>query len=376
MDPITPEQPPGQTPPFPPRTEVEPAQTPPPGPRPPLPPVKKPRPASFWIALVLFLLLGGSLLMNLGLMAVNVAGEVAPATGFYKESVVQGSGEDKIVWIEIRGLIMDPPKGALFAGPSVVKQTVKKLRQAAADPTVKAILLSVNSPGGGVTASDIICNEVRAAKKQGKKVIVHMGDLCASGGYYVSAPADHIVASPTTVTGSIGVILNTMDASVLLEEKLGIKQKPVKSGPHKDILSISRPMAPEERKILQNVVDDLYNRFVQVVREGRKGKAKFPKELAGVRKLADGRVFSGTQALKVGLVDEVGFLADAIEAAKKVASLDAAKVVRYKREPSLMDVLSGDMEGRVNVNAGVQVDAQGLYDSLIPRFEYRWVPGR
>jgi protease-4 len=294
------------------------------------------------------------------------------------EEVVSAGGAGKIAQIELNGIIM-PQQISLF-GPSVnmVDRIKMQLRQAASDDDVVGVLLVVDSPGGGVTASDELWNEVKKVRSK-KKVIVHMGDLCASGGYYVSAPADHIVASPTSVTGSIGVIMSLMDMSVLMQEKLGIKENNIKSGPFKDIGSLGRPMSPEERAIMQGVVDDMYGRFVKIVAEGRAGKGPIPAEANAaedaVRVIADGRIYTATQALANGLADEIGYLEDAQKAARKICGWSDAEIIRYRRKLSFMDILSGEVEGKLNVNTGVQVDAGGVIPSG-PQFLYLWSPGQ
>jgi protease-4 len=295
------------------------------------------------------------------------------------EEVVSAGGTSKIAQIDLSGIIL-PQQMSLF-GPSVnmVERVKAQLRQAASDASVVAVLLVVDSPGGGVTASDELWNEVKKVKAKKKKVIVHMGNLCASGGYYVSAPADHLVASPTTVTGSIGVIMSLMDMSVLMQEKLGIKENNIKSGPFKDIGSMGRPMKPEERAIMQAVVDDMYDRFVKIVAEGRSGKGTIPAEAKAaedaVRTIADGRIYTATQALANGLVDEIGYLEDAQKAARKLCGVSDAEIIRYRRKLSFMDIFSGEAEGKLNLNTGVQVDTSRLLPTG-PQFLYLWSPGQ
>ncbi|MCZ7643816.1 MAG: signal peptide peptidase SppA [Planctomycetota bacterium] len=295
---------------------------------------------------------------------------------------IEGSGPDKIALIEVHGVILDIPQGGLFGGgPSLVRSVQRQLRQAAADPAVRAVLLSVDSPGGGVTDSDLLYNEVKKVRAAGKLVVVHAGDLCASGGYYLSAPADSIVAAPTCVTGSIGVIMNHLKLKGLYE-KIGVEETPIKSGPHKDILSSARDMTPEEQAILQGVIDQMYDRFVTIVAEGRAGRGPLPAgpEVSkdAVKKLADGRIYTGEQAVANGLADKVGYLEDALAEAKRLAGLSEAKLICYRRPPSLMEALSGQARGgagpAVNINQGVQIDAGALLQQYIPRFEYRWAP--
>lgn len=339
---------------------------------------KKPgKPLSFWIALILFFGLGLSFLMNLVLLAFQGASSgLSDGTARkYHEERVDGSGRDKIAVIEVNGVIMDYGGGFMSPGNSVVRRTVELLRQASEDASVKAIVLSVDSPGGGVTASDLIYHEVLKAKQAGKKIVVHMGDLCASGGYYISAPADRIVASPTTITGSIGVIMSHLDYHELMEKTLLIKQEPIKSGPHKDILSPARAMTAEERQILQGLIDSMYKRFVDLVIDGRKGHANFPADRDAVVKIADGRVYTGEEAVKLGLADATGYLEDAYQEAVKAANLSDYRIIKYTRQPTLLDVLGGNVESKVNINAGVQIDAGRLLQDLTPRLEYRWSPG-
>lgn len=357
-------------------------------PLPPLPPyphaasgARKKIPISFWVALILLLLLGCSFLLNLGLLAYYGSGQQASAGTFYEEQHVEGQGDDKIALIEVSGVIMDEPEGWPFAGgDSLVQRTLKQLRQAAKDPNVKAVVLAVNSPGGGVTASDVIYHEVLKTKEAGKKIVVHMGDLCASGGYYISAPADSIVASPTSITGSIGVIITHLDAHELMEEKLGLKETPIKSGKLKDILSPARSMTTEEQALLQALVDSMYERFVGIVAAGRLNHGTFKGALAQVKtevkKLADGSIFTGEQAVANGLADKAGYLEDAYQEARDLAGLSSATIIRYTQRAGLLKMLSGSSNGHVNINAGVQIETGSLLRGRTPRLEYRWAPGR
>jgi len=325
------------------------------------------------IGLVCF---AGLFVMLVG-MAISGGGATGSGTLSMHEEHVSGSGESKIAQIDVKGIIMSQ-QISLF-GPSVnmVERIKKQLRRATKDENVVAILLVVDSPGGGVTASDELWNEVKKAQEE-KPVIVHMGDLCASGGYYVSAPANHIMASPTSVTGSIGVIMSLMDLSSLMQDKLGVKENNITSGPYKDIGAMSRPMTDEERAILQAIVDDMYGRFVDIVAEGRAGHGPIPADKdeaqAVVRKIADGRIYTANQALENGLVDGIGYLEDAQKKAKELAGVSDAQIIRYRRQVSFMDVLAGNAEGGVNVNTGVQVDAGSFLET--PRLLYLWNPGR
>ena len=221
----------------------------------------------------------------------------------------------------------------LLGATSGSEAVIARLREAEKDPSVKALVLRVNSPGGSAAASQEIGEAVKRVKAAGKPVVVSMGDAAASGGYWISAGADKIVANPATMTGSIGVIMETMNL-VGLYGKVGVKREAIKSGPFKDIGSPSREMTPEERAILQGMINDIYEQFVRVVAEGR----KLPPDT--VRQYADGRVFTGSQAAKIGLVDELGDLNQAVKLAGKLAGIKGEPRVReIERRRTAFDVL-------------------------------------
>ena len=192
-------------------------------------------------------------------------------------------------------------------------KTIERLHAAADDASVKAVVLRIDSPGGGVGPSQEIHDEV-VKLVQSKPVVVSMGSLCASGGYYIAAPASRIFANPGTITGSIGVIMEFTNIQDLLD-KIGLKNRVVKSGKHKDIGSPVRPMSAEDEAILQSLIDDVHSQFVEAVAAGRK------LEVATVKPLADGRIFTGRQAQASGLVDELGNLESAIAAAAEMGGI-------------------------------------------------------
>jgi protease-4 len=343
-----------------------------------MPPQRRSR-AGTWILLSI---VGFGVLCFVGLFVfllaiASSAGDISGGgTLTMHEERLSGSGTNKIARIDINGIIL-PQQVSLFGSSiNMVARVKHQLRTATEDSNVVAILLAVDSPGGGVTASDELWNEVKKAQQE-KPVVVHMGNLCASGGYYVSAPAQHIVASPTSVTGSIGVIMSLLDLSSLMQDKLGVKENNITSGPYKDIGAMSRPMTKEERAILQSVVDDMFERFVDIVAEGRAGHGPIPADeeesIAAVLKIADGRIYTADQALENGLVDEIGYIEDAQEAAKKLAGVTEAQVIRYRRQLTFMDILAG-AKGGVNVNNGLQIDADSFLKT--PRFLYLWSPGK
>lgn len=216
------------------------------------------------------------------------------------------------------------------------KSTIDELKGHVKDKSIKAIVLRVNSPGGGVVPSQEIFDEIKKAVAT-KKVIVSMGSVAASGGYYISAPATKIIANPGTITGSIGVIMEVPNFKGLFD-KIGVKSEVIKSGKHKDMASVFRGIGDEERKIVQGVMDDVHEQFINAVAEGR----KMPVEQ--VREIADGRIFSGNQAKAAGLVDELGNLEFAIETAAKLAGIKGEpEVVSKKEKHALMELLKGEI---------------------------------
>ncbi len=231
---------------------------------------------------------------------------------------------DRIALIRIEGIIVDS------------KDTVEELKDYVKDPSVKAIILRIDSPGGAVAPSQEIYEEVKKAAAK-KKILVSMGSIAASGGYYIASPATKIIANPGTLTGSIGVIMEIPNIEGLLT-KLGIKTEVIKSGKHKDIASMFRGIKKEEREILQGVMDNVHEQFIKAVAEGRKML------IEDVKKIADGRVFTGEQALKLGLIDELGNLEDTIQTAAKLSGIKGEPVIISKKEKfSFIDLLKGRM---------------------------------
>ncbi|NLI29577.1 MAG: signal peptide peptidase SppA [Nitrospiraceae bacterium] len=222
-------------------------------------------------------------------------------------------------------------------GPLIeAKSTIDELKGYVKDKSIKAIVLRVNSPGGGVVPSQEIFDEVKKAVAT-KKVVVSMGSVAASGGYYISAPASRIIANPGTITGSIGVIMEVPNFKGLFD-KIGVRSEVIKSGKHKDIASVFRGIGDEERKIVQGVMDDVHDQFIKAVAEGR----NMPVEQ--VRKIADGRIFSGNQAKQAGLVDDLGDLEYAIAQAAKMAGIKGEpEVVTKKEKHALMELLKGQV---------------------------------
>jgi protease-4 len=226
----------------------------------------------------------------------------------------------KVALIRIEGPILDS------------KSAVDEIKEYSKDNSIKAIILRIDSPGGAVAPSQEIYSEVKKAVAK-KKVVVSMGSIAASGGYYIASPATRIVANPGTLTGSIGVIMEIPNIEGLLN-KIGIKTEVIKSGKNKDIGSMFRGMKKEERELLQGLMDNVHEQFIKAVAEGRK------KKVEDVRQIADGRVFTGEQALSYGLVDELGTLEDATKVAAKFAGItDEPEVVSKKEKVSIFDIL-------------------------------------
>ena len=202
---------------------------------------------------------------------------------------------------------------------------VEELNDYAEDASVKAIVLRIDSPGGGVVVSQEIFNAVKSARKEGKKIVASMGTVAASGGYYVAAAADRIVANPGTLTGSIGVKMEFANVEKLLE-KIGVKGTVVKAGEYKDIGSPFRDMSAPEKKLLQDVIDDVHSQFIEAVAEGRNLRND------DVRAIADGRIFTGRQALALKLVDQLGDLAESIRVAGALAGIKGKPEVIEKKK--------------------------------------------
>lgn len=244
-----------------------------------------------------------------------------------REFTLSGSSSSKVLIIPIDGMISDQNDFSLIKeNPGMVEHVVAQLRIAEEDSRIKAVLLQVNSPGGLTTASDIIYNELMQFKERTKKpIVVSMLDFAASGGYMVSLPADLITAHPTTVTGSVGVIFMRPQVSGLMD-KLGLEMDITKSGKNKDMGSPFRHATPEEDKLFQNLIDQLNKRFVSLVQRHR----HLNKENLELVKSA--RVFIAEDALKVGLIDRVCYMDEAISECKKLANIpDSSRVVVYRR---------------------------------------------
>jgi protease-4 len=235
--------------------------------------------------------------------------------------------DDKVLLLAIDGVLSArADRGGWVSRPGTLVLVKDVLQRAEKDPSIRAVVLRIDSPGGSVTASDLIHAEIKAFKeKTGKKVVAACMGVAASGGYYVAMAGDRVLVHPTTVTGSIGVIGLFPDLAGL-SGKIGFDMRVVKSGGRKDMGSMWRPFSEEERGILQAMIDEMYERFLSVIVEGRPGL-----EADTIRRLADGRVYTAKQAVEYGLADEIGYLNDAFARAKELAGLTDAALVTYRR---------------------------------------------
>jgi protease-4 len=287
-----------------------------------------------------------------------------------RETVVSGEGRDKVLLIDVSRVITGEEREralGLSTEESTVARVEEELRRAREDRRVRAIVLRINSPGGSVTASDTLYREVRRFREETKRpVVAALMDVAASGGYYVAVAADRVVASPTTVTGSIGVVLVGLNFEGLMT-KLGVRDQTLKAGANKDLLSPLRAPTAAERAIVQAILDELHHRFIAVVRAHRPGLDE-----ADLDRIADGRIFTAGQACELGLVDEVGYLDDAIAAARRAAGVERARVVVYHRPDEYRENIysrAGPAATGDTVNVALRLPRDAG-----PRFMYLWAP--
>ncbi len=261
--------------------------------------------------------------------------------------------------IRISGPIMSGSSGSFGGGVAGAETIIELIQDADEDSSVRAIVLRIDSPGGGVVASDEIYHALQQVEKP---VVVSMGSMAASGGYYVAASADYIYATPHTLTGSIGVISEFVTAEELLDE-VGVEIVVITAGSMKDFGSPTRTMSEQERAYWQALLDETHEAFIAVVAEGR---AMDP---ADVRELADGRVYTGRQALELGLVDAIGYFEDAVRKAADLGGITGEpRVVEFAPEPGLLDLLSGAQTG-----PGMTIPIEALRELGYPSLEFRYL---
>jgi protease-4 len=289
-----------------------------------------------------------------------------------EEKIVEGEGDAKILLLDVTGIISEEKRrvSGVFENVSMIDELREALKKAESDKKIAALVIRINSPGGTVTASDILHHEIlRYKKKTGKRVVACLMDVAASGGYYVAMAADEVVAHPTTITGSIGVIAVKFNVQELFN-KIGVGQETIKSGDMKDILSPFRPSTPEEKKILQEIIDQLQGRFVEVVTAGRKDLDR-----PAILRLADGRIYTAQQALDNRLVDRVGYLDEAIEGVKSSLQLGKASVVVYYRPGSYKGTIYSSLNGGGSpVFNLISIEGENILSSQGVRFLYLWAP--
>jgi len=279
---------------------------------------------------------------------------------------------DKIAIIDIDGLLINRRKSGLMRmGDNPVSLFVEKLDKAAADRDVKAVVLRLNSPGGTVTASDIMHHSLQEFKrKTGKPVVACVLGLGCSGAYYLACGCDGIMAQPSSVTGSIGTVFQTFSVAGTMQ-KIGVKAITIKSGELKDLASPLHDLSDEERKILEGIIEELFQQFLTVVKEGR----KIIKEQK-LSELTDGRVFTAKEALQAGLIDRIGYLADGINWAKEMAGVEKTRVVIYHRPLGYKPNAYGSATSYAGgIGPLVNVKLPDWLTSSGPQFLYLWQPG-
>jgi protease IV len=313
------------------------------------------------VALILLVLLGFSVLGNLshfvrGFAPLNVSHATSVGPRLEEVSTEDNGAASKIAVIEVAGIITG--RSLDQSGYNMVDVIKAQLKRAEEDDKVRAVILKVDSPGGEVLASDEISRAVAdfQGKLHGKPVVCSMGNLAASGGYYVSAPCRWIVANDLTITGSIGVIMSTWNYRGLMD-KVGVSPVTFKSGKYKDMLSGSRPpdsITEEERAMVQSLINETYGKFTNVVAAGResareRNKSKGRALSESWPDYADGRILSGTEAYKLGFVDELGTFEDAVKRAKNIAGISKANLIEYQQRFDISDLfrLFGKSESKV-----------------------------
>ena len=308
--------------------------------------------------------------MRKGLIGCLVGGVATIVLGFFALVLIVGGLSEsfqmgpQIAHIDVEGIITSQMIGGLFGeADSMSERIVHDLKDASENENIAAIVLRINSPGGEVTASDKIFHAVEKAKAV-KPVVVYMDSVAASGGYYIACGANEIIANETTLTGSIGVIIQTLNYYELFE-KIGLEALVFKSGELKDSLSGARRMTPKEEVYVQGMVDQMYDKFLGIVAVGRGLEKDDLRE-----GIADGRVMSGVDALDEKLVDATGYLEDAYDRARELGSSPDAGVFRYRRDGGMMGMLGAAMRGRLQAAQGdagrVEVD---ISDRILPRLQ-------
>lgn len=312
------------------------------------------------------------LLISIVFLTGCVAGLTPPGLSSLQEKVLEGRGKNKILVIEISGAIFDKEKKNFLGNvtqPRLTSRVREELDKAREDKNIKAVILRINSPGGAVTPCDMIYHEITKFKKEtGVYVLAQFLSVSASGGYYIGLSADEIMAHPTTVTGAVGVISLSTDLTGLME-KIGVKSRTFKSGDKKDVGSPFRAMTKEDRAIYQSLIDELFDRFAAVLMESRPS-------LTGdsFKVITDGRILTAKQALKLGAIDSIGYMDDAIIAVKKGAKIKDATVITYGRSGSYKTNIFSKSDLNIEANLNLLNIESGLGSGNSSPFMYMWLP--
>jgi protease-4 len=310
------------------------------------------------------LLLAGCAGMNVSLL---------PETKPLEEQVLEGEGKSKILLIDLDGLISfkEEKESLMVKRPSKVAFFREALLKAKEDPDIAGVIMKINSPGGSCAASDTIYHEIISFKqKRNIPVYAFIMELGASGGYYIASAADRIIASPAAITGSIGVMAIKINIEGLLS-KIGVSDETYKSGPKKDFWLPFRPSTPEEKEMLQGIIDKLYARFVNVVYENRQKLLSMHE----VKILADGRILTASDALEAKLIDQVAYLDDTVSAMKKALNIEQAKVITYIRPKTFKSNIYSEMPPQVpSVINLISINAEEISFLSGVQFMYLWNP--
>lgn len=283
--------------------------------------------------------------------------------------LLKSPAKEKVLVIDLEGMIGPLGQdGILNREGDVLSRVYARLQRAAEDSLIRGVILRLDTPGGDVTLSDILYREIQKFKKTtGLPVVALMMGVAASGGYYVASSCEAIVAHPSTITGSIGVISIFPDMEGLLS-KVGIKMQVIKSGDLKDAGSPFRDLSEKEQRIFQEIIDELYERFLEVIHERRKDALS----LEEIRNLADGRIYTAVQALKLKLVDEVGYIDDALARVLALAKIPAARVIAYTYYPKRQtNLYAAKLE---NTSLFEQKSLADVLPTLRSGFYYLWLP--
>jgi protease-4 len=312
-----------------------------------------------------------SVLVLFGCAGMNVS--LLPETKPLEEQVLEGTGKPKILLIDIDGLISfkEERVSLIIKGPSKVAFFREALLKAQKDWDVSGVIIRINSPGGSVAASDTIYHEIMSFRqKRNIPVYAFFMELGASGGYFIASAADRIIASPTAVTGSIGVIATKINIDGLLS-KIGVSDETYKSGPKKDFWLPFRPSTPEEKKMLQDIIDKLYDRFINVVFENRQKLLTMQE----VKTLADGRILTAGDALEAKLIDKVAYLDETVDDIKRALNIEHARVITYIRPKTFRSNIYSEMPLQVpNVINLISINAEEISCLSGIHFMYLWNP--